>query len=524
MASIRVFVSYAREESRFLGRKEENHRWMVNEDAPDALIPWLCRSRLLREKGVSFWYDQKDLAPADEFRKRIEEEIDHAHIAIVLLSSGFLNSDFIQEIEFPRIRARAERGEVKVITILVEPCLWQTVDFFSSRQMLPGKPTPLSDYLGSDREWPRVRDEILQGLLKAVEKIIAPRPPFTFKLVVNNESGSGVCTPGKVVELRANPAPDGQVFDRWVGASVADATAPNTMLKMPTEDTAVTATFKPLPAFKLTVSNGSGSDVYTPGKVIGLRANPAPDGQVFDRWVGASVADATAPNTTLEMPAEDTVVTATFKPVTCARPEPPSDLKPDQGPPLAASTKWFIGIGVGVVAALICLSTFLFRQSASDNPPPQPTNSFRMAAAAKDRLVGVFTNLKRTTHNPDPYAVSIDLTNNLMTMENHQARWEFNLRDLDPSSVKAHGWSPGPIDARTGNESCQIIADCLLKQPLVKWGTPDGKGGYQTTPSMRSDILFEVYQGKGDKFGRDTNAENGAVEALRTLIPHFSAP
>src|SRR5208282_1858384 len=143
-----------------------------------------------------------------------------------------------------------------------------------------------------------------------------------FKLVVNNGSGSGVHTPGKVIGLRANPAPDRQVFDRWVGASVADATAPNTTLKMPTEDTAVTATFKPLPAFKLVVNNGSGSGVHTPGKVIGLRANPAPDGQVFDRWAGASVADATAPNTTLTMPAEDTVVTATFKPITPPPPPP----------------------------------------------------------------------------------------------------------------------------------------------------------------------------------------------------------
>ncbi|MDR2232868.1 MAG: InlB B-repeat-containing protein [Tannerella sp.] len=68
----------------------------------------------------------------------------------------------------------------------------------------------------------------------------------------------------------------------------------------------------------LTVNNGSGSGNYTAGTVVNISANTAPGGQVFDKWTstnGGSFANANSESTTFTMPANNTTVTANYKPV-----------------------------------------------------------------------------------------------------------------------------------------------------------------------------------------------------------------
>ena len=164
MEKVHIFVSYSR---------QDDSRWFDE----GSLIPYLARS--VRNEA-EIWVDREGIDAGEDFRKRIEAEIDRAHIAILLVSQGFLNSEFIQEVELPRIRERAERGELEVLPILTEPCGWDEVDFFFSRQMLPGKPTPLSDYVREESDWKHVRNEIRKALKRLIARIgERPKPPPT---------------------------------------------------------------------------------------------------------------------------------------------------------------------------------------------------------------------------------------------------------------------------------------------------------------------------------------------------------
>ncbi|MCU0727211.1 MAG: glycosyl hydrolase family 18 protein [Planctomycetes bacterium] len=71
---------------------------------------------------------------------------------------------------------------------------------------------------------------------------------------------------------------------------------------------------QPPAAFTLTVISGSGGGEYAAGTPVAIAADAPPEGMVFAGWIGATVADAGAAETTLVMPGEDTVVTATYEP------------------------------------------------------------------------------------------------------------------------------------------------------------------------------------------------------------------
>jgi hypothetical protein len=154
--TVHVFVSYAREDKRWL---DPEYRYN--------LIPFLAES--LRRLNVVFWYDT-ELKPGDVFKRQIEAEIDQAQIAILIVSQSFLNSEFIEQTEMPRIAERARRGETIVIPVLVEPCDWSDYPFLADRQMVPSA-NPLIDFTESDAKWAKVKFQVLDGLKAQLKRI-----------------------------------------------------------------------------------------------------------------------------------------------------------------------------------------------------------------------------------------------------------------------------------------------------------------------------------------------------------------
>jgi photosystem II stability/assembly factor-like uncharacterized protein len=152
---VRVFVSYAREDRRWL---DPDYRF--------SLIPFLMES--LRRHKVAFWFD-KELKPGDEFKRHIESQIDQSQIALLIVSQSFLNSEFIENREMPRIAERARQGKMIVIPVLVEPCDWSEYPFLADRQMVPS--SPLIEYTESEPQWAKVRFQILDGLKAQLKRI-----------------------------------------------------------------------------------------------------------------------------------------------------------------------------------------------------------------------------------------------------------------------------------------------------------------------------------------------------------------
>jgi len=142
----------------------------------------------------------------------------------------------------------------------------------------------------------------------------------TYVLTVNGGSGSGEYAAGQWVPISAD-VEQGQYFVRWSGdtqslQTLEDSGSPSTYVIMPEEPVTVTAEYDAVPqdAYSLTVHFGTGSGNYGSGRVVTISAAAPPQGKMFDKWTGdtATVSNINDPTTSLAMPAEHIVVTATY--------------------------------------------------------------------------------------------------------------------------------------------------------------------------------------------------------------------
>ncbi len=158
MSDIRIFVSYSREDSLWI--QEGSH----------GLIPWLARA--LKRDGVEVWCDPElRNDPGADFKQRIRQEIERAHVAVLLVSQDFVNSEFIGQYELPWVRERLEEGAQTVIPILVGPVARGELGWISERQMLPSKMDPLIDVIESVSRWKHAQVEILSAVRQHIQTI-----------------------------------------------------------------------------------------------------------------------------------------------------------------------------------------------------------------------------------------------------------------------------------------------------------------------------------------------------------------
>jgi hypothetical protein len=102
-----VFFSYAREDEE-LFRKLRDHLGG------------------LRAGGyIKDWSDGQ-IVPGHEWEPEIMRRLDDADIILLLITSGFLGSEFINKIELVRALERHRCGDVIVIPVVLKPADWQS--------------------------------------------------------------------------------------------------------------------------------------------------------------------------------------------------------------------------------------------------------------------------------------------------------------------------------------------------------------------------------------------------------------
>ena len=145
----KVFISYSHTDVRFL-RQLQTH-----------LKPYQ------REALMDYRDDTRITAGAD-WREEIRQAITTAKVAVLLLSSDFLASDFIAENELPPLLAAAKEQGVTILPVLVQPCAYNDMGLSKFQAVrvpdIPFKSVSEMSAPQRNKLWMQVTKDIIRAL------------------------------------------------------------------------------------------------------------------------------------------------------------------------------------------------------------------------------------------------------------------------------------------------------------------------------------------------------------------------
>ena len=133
-------------------------------------LEWLERLRvhlrpLEREYGVDFWDDTR-INSGSKWKKEIENALESAKIAVLLMSADFLASEFVTTDELPPLLSAAEHRGTIILPLILSPCRFLRVKSLSQFQAINDPMNPLINMSRGEQE------AILDKVAHRVEMIL----------------------------------------------------------------------------------------------------------------------------------------------------------------------------------------------------------------------------------------------------------------------------------------------------------------------------------------------------------------
>lgn len=124
---LKIFISYSRNDRPFL---EELNTMLAG---------------LRRRNALVVWHDHC-IEAGEEWFLSILNAMEDCHLAILLISSDFIASRFIQEEELTRLFSRRIEEGLRVIPIIVRSCMWKQEPTIKDLAVLPRDGIPIINY------------------------------------------------------------------------------------------------------------------------------------------------------------------------------------------------------------------------------------------------------------------------------------------------------------------------------------------------------------------------------------------
>ncbi len=115
--------------------------------------------KLLQRQGmIESWHD-RDIEAGDEWKRKIDDNLEQADIILLLVSADFVASDYCYEKEMGRALERHEKSEARVIPVIVRDVNWHTAPF-AKLQALPKDGVAVTKWPDKDSAWRNVSEGI----------------------------------------------------------------------------------------------------------------------------------------------------------------------------------------------------------------------------------------------------------------------------------------------------------------------------------------------------------------------------
>src|SRR4029078_9668247 len=134
-----VFISYSRKDQQWVDRLKV-HLQVVARD-------------------MDIWDDSR-IRAGDRWEDAVQDALRRADVALLLVSADYLASDFTSNVEVPALLGRRQTEGLRVIPLIVRPCMWHEISWLRSIQFWQRDAKPLATL--PDEEIDRVLVELAE--------------------------------------------------------------------------------------------------------------------------------------------------------------------------------------------------------------------------------------------------------------------------------------------------------------------------------------------------------------------------
>ncbi len=111
-----------------------------------------------RQKLINIWHDRRLIA-GDDWKGKIDENLEKADIILLLVSSDFIASEYCYDVEMKRALERHDDNDAVVIPIIVRDVKWSLAPF-AKLEALPTDGKAVTVWKNRDSAWENVADGI----------------------------------------------------------------------------------------------------------------------------------------------------------------------------------------------------------------------------------------------------------------------------------------------------------------------------------------------------------------------------
>lgn len=117
---------------------------------------------VLKEECILDIWDDRRIEAGEDWYQKIQDAMDSASVAILMVSANFLTSKFILSEEVPRLLERREKEGLRVFPVIVKPCAWKRVKWLARMQLRPknGRPISAGDDYQIDADLAKIAEEV----------------------------------------------------------------------------------------------------------------------------------------------------------------------------------------------------------------------------------------------------------------------------------------------------------------------------------------------------------------------------
>ena len=142
----------------FISYSHKDKKWLK-------MVQTQLVSLKLYNKDVEVWSDEKIMA-SDVWKEEITKALEHATIAILIVSSDFMASEFIINEELQPLLDKSQVEGTKILTLVARPIAFFNKSPLSKYQTINDPKQPLSGMTEVDQEWALVK------MAETIDKII----------------------------------------------------------------------------------------------------------------------------------------------------------------------------------------------------------------------------------------------------------------------------------------------------------------------------------------------------------------